>query len=729
MRSKLLGIILALFIAPAAAQQTPGQLVQTIASGLPANNANAINALALQNVLQTMNLSYCNVLFCQFSGPLKTYPSTAAHSGVNIGIGVAPTSSVPGDFWETTSGLYANVNGTVGQLISTLQLGAGVQQALANPAGSGGGFIPLYANVAALKASTITIANLTVKTQGYSTPGDGGDAFYLTSLSTCSLNAGAGDGGSQIAPTTGGGCFLAQFPPDGADIRAWGCQPGGQDVIPCMAAANAVGLETAFPSGVFEVKSATTFALPPRFHGQAAAEYNGAAACPSSSTAQGTWLHRGSAYTGITPFTLTATATTELGGFKNVAFCEDHPNPGGGWAPTAYNPWFNVQGTGGELLFDSIYPYAVNKFMIVQSPGTNGRITFQHVRGQTFTYFVSMDNVQDVVHLQDFHLWPYWSNNSNVVSWQQANTIQFLLYRVDGFHANDIFVNNAKSAVQFNSSSNGVATGISFNGSFYCDLCKLPLDVEASNVQVAVNDAHLNSGAIAGSNGVYVGGTASGVQVQIGLMVCGSMGGSCANIASSGTSNTVSINDGRFYNYNQDNNGSAIFSATTGNYVKVSNTPTIYGSNNGGSVIDTSAGGFYEVPWKTAFTPTLFGSGTVGTPTYIVQTGWWQLMPGGQLEADFQVAVSGITGSPTGNATIGGFPYSWLTPSGINPGQCSAAYASATYDAGYTITTAVANAGAKTLTLNESGSSGTQNNSIGHATSLNVLMHCAGRVF
>ncbi|MGX7709137.1 hypothetical protein ACS5PV_30330, partial [Methylobacterium sp. Gmos1] len=74
---------------------------------------------------------------------------------------------------------------------------------------------------------------------GYATPGDGGQASYTFSSSPCSLNSGAGDGGSQV-PRTVGGCWLADLDSQGpVSVLLWGAiadSPGktgvGTDVAP-----------------------------------------------------------------------------------------------------------------------------------------------------------------------------------------------------------------------------------------------------------------------------------------------------------------------------------------------------------------------------------------------------------------------------------------------------------------------------------------------------------------
>ena len=56
---------------------------------------------------------------------------------------------------------------------------------------------------------------------GYTTAGDAPPVLYTRSNSACSLNAGAGDGGSQV-PTSDGKCWLGTFPTNKIDVRQFG---------------------------------------------------------------------------------------------------------------------------------------------------------------------------------------------------------------------------------------------------------------------------------------------------------------------------------------------------------------------------------------------------------------------------------------------------------------------------------------------------------------------------
>ena len=59
---------------------------------------------------------------------------------------------------------------------------------------------------------------------GYAAAGDAPPVLYTRSNSACSLNAGAGDGGSQV-PTSDGKCWIASLPAGEVDARVFGADP------------------------------------------------------------------------------------------------------------------------------------------------------------------------------------------------------------------------------------------------------------------------------------------------------------------------------------------------------------------------------------------------------------------------------------------------------------------------------------------------------------------------
>jgi len=97
---------------------------------------------------------------------------------------------------------------------------------------------------AALSALDRTSFSAVVR-DGYLAPGDAPALTYHPSASACSVNAGAGDGGSQV-PTSDGGCWLAAWPASGLDVREFGARCDGttDDSRSFQAALNAAASAT-----------------------------------------------------------------------------------------------------------------------------------------------------------------------------------------------------------------------------------------------------------------------------------------------------------------------------------------------------------------------------------------------------------------------------------------------------------------------------------------------------
>lgn len=109
--------------------------------------------------------------------------------------------------------------------------GANVVAAFGNAANGAGGF-PTVDGAAPAKVDNNTRLSAlpaafaaSVLRLGYAAPGDAPPVLYTPSSSACSLNAGAGDGGSQV-PASDGNCWIASLPQP-ADVRIWGCPLDG----------------------------------------------------------------------------------------------------------------------------------------------------------------------------------------------------------------------------------------------------------------------------------------------------------------------------------------------------------------------------------------------------------------------------------------------------------------------------------------------------------------------
>ena len=124
-------------------------------------------------------------------------------------VSTCPSATTPLSGTEMTLGVQ---NGR------TVQINVSSIAALAIiPPNSG---LPHVTNNTALTALTGLVYNAVVR-DNFNAPGDSPPLTFTLSSSPCSLNAGAGDLGSQV-PQAAGGCWIAQFPSAPLDTRWWG---------------------------------------------------------------------------------------------------------------------------------------------------------------------------------------------------------------------------------------------------------------------------------------------------------------------------------------------------------------------------------------------------------------------------------------------------------------------------------------------------------------------------
>jgi hypothetical protein len=179
-----------------------------------------------------------------FGGPISSYP-VVQPTGPELTLG-------------TQSGVTVNMTA----------------QSIANLAATSGAALPHAFNNSALSALAHTAYPVVVR-DGFAVAGDSPTLVYTPNNAACSLNAGAGDGGSQV-PTSDGKCWLASFP-SLLDIRFWGAKADGTSSITpafnaamayCVAQRNFViggseapGCTVYIPAGYFTV--AATLHLAP----------------------------------------------------------------------------------------------------------------------------------------------------------------------------------------------------------------------------------------------------------------------------------------------------------------------------------------------------------------------------------------------------------------------------------------------------------------------------------
>ncbi len=187
------------------------------------------------------------------TGPFGThdchYANTASASGGGI---TSPYTYLCLDALAQGGGLITFGSGGGAPLQNLNVMVNGVMQPV--PGSIGG--VPSLASTSTLQATASSFSAMVVRQDA--TPGLGAPPlYYRPSGAPCTLNAGAGDGGSQI-PTSDGKCWLAIFPPGPMDVREWGADPTGATsavaaITAADATANALGREVYFAGGTYNL--------------------------------------------------------------------------------------------------------------------------------------------------------------------------------------------------------------------------------------------------------------------------------------------------------------------------------------------------------------------------------------------------------------------------------------------------------------------------------------------
>lgn len=214
---------------------------------------------------------------------------------------------------------------------------------------------------------------------------------------------------------------------------------------------------------------------------------------------------------------ITVTGSAIGSEFHDLAIVQPQPIPGAGWAPTQYPCAFDVDGTAGRVEFHNILMAPVYDGICAQGAG---RLVLDGIYGQPLHRGVVIDTAYDTTHVGRVHLWPFWAADPNVMAWQQQNADAFLLGRVDGMTAPDVFAYGYRSTLHFQATASGSASKIDV-GVLYSDATKWPIWVEGGNDKYGLHAAfHIGSmwadGEQLGPNATPARGIPGGAAILIG---------------------------------------------------------------------------------------------------------------------------------------------------------------------------------------------------------------------
>lgn len=254
-----------------------------------------------------------------------------------------------------------------------------------------------------------------------------------------------------------------------------------QNAINALAATGGV---IRVPPGTYFLNSQVTFsgaAGAITVEGDGWSDFSGVFGSSPATRGGGSWIKWSNA--SVSPFLVDRGSNGVR--FRNIAFFEVHPTIAPGWAPTAYQPFFMVLADGFEL--DHVMFFGVNKGVQVGNlTYATGRCSFNHVWGEFFTYGIDVVFTADVLRINNYHQYPFWSAYTpNVRAYCLANTKGIILQRNDNTNLHDIFFFGINLGVHLITNALG-STGKLSVSSMDCDSTVTGIWLDYN--QVAAND-------------------------------------------------------------------------------------------------------------------------------------------------------------------------------------------------------------------------------------------------
>lgn len=564
---------------------------------------------------------------------------------------------------------------------------------------------------AALKLFNPVLSSVVVR-DGFAAAGDGGRAVYNYSASPCTLNAGAGDDGSQVQAVNGN-CWLADFPASGASIRVWGADTSGDDTAEIQNALNwCTSKKLIVPPGSFKYTALTI----------------GAQNCEISGSGRSVSILSKTSTTG-NGLTVTGNGANkfvlrDLSMFEEVAGASTAGYMlvlSTSYYPTVVN--VDISGWNG-ILDDASATMRIQHVNFGYLNGTYG-IRFLGQSAATAVFGAEINatgdgrkntgvNNNSLVWLAqdsyaysinvDYGVFIYGKTcvlmddtvnapaNASVPDW-------FMTPHIECDHQSGDAIDLVKGRSAAISSSSwigsseisGVKVGANFGGNVTIDGTRINGNARhgvhilgGSDIRILNNSITANGGGAGGPyDEVFIAASVGKYQI---------IGNNISNVGDGNSSV-----DNRCINV----------ASPAGNYVNISNnnvscssgTISFPWSNSGANVHVEANAGYNTGSW----TPVFAGSGTAGSYTYSKQLGAYEIH-NGKVTLFGNLATSARPVAPTGSMTITGLPFA-VSAGTTLAGACSVGqFGGITLDAGFTQLGAQAPSNSLQINLYESGS-------------------------
>jgi hypothetical protein len=149
---------------------------------------------------------------------------------------------------------------------------------------------------------------------------------------------------------------------------------------------------------------------------------------------------------------------------ERLGFYCDQPAISENWSPYEYGGECTIHIRRDDVTLRNIFLYNVTRgIAMANATGSIGRITLDRIFGQPLTEGIKVDNALDVVKISNVHFWPFWSDSTEVRSYQVNHATGLVSYRNDNPFYSDIFCLGYFVGMLFGTSEQPSGTGIDAN--------------------------------------------------------------------------------------------------------------------------------------------------------------------------------------------------------------------------------------------------------------------------
>jgi hypothetical protein len=418
-----------------------------------------------------------------------------------------------------------------------------------------------------------------------------------------------------------------------------------------FASANNLGYEVFFPAGTYRTTSVINITGSVTIRGV----YARAEKLNTTPKGGGTWFYIDHTGKGFSIVTLGGTILGDIY-FTNIGTYRNQPTPAPGWTPNANDFDFWLQGAQ-DVTWDDVI--LLNPTKGISSIGSGGRLNFYKLRAQPFQTGIYIDKAYDVCRFDQIHFWQFWSQNTNVVDYTQANLNSIHLLRCDNPMLSNIFTYGSLNGLLISQGTNGTTSKLHLiNADFDATATGLNVDSSVNGATIQIDNlTHLGS-PLANSRLAFI----EGSNNNICLGSSRTTGCSKEVVRVSGASNTINIAECVVGTWATASGAINAFFVSPTSRINFA-IPPVLGVNGGSGTVYNSGGNISSGRWIN-WTPTITSS--TGTITAYTSSGQYKVQ---DLTVYYQIEIN-ITTNGTGAGSVNStLPFSSPLVTGVGNGR------------------------------------------------------------